>query len=325
MSSSGPTTLELHCHEVTVRFLERAVVPPYEGSMIRGAFGRAFKESCCPFPHENGAGCPLGDKCPYGYVFETSPPEGAREFARNREVPRPYLFEPPEETRMEYDPGEKMRFGFTVVGRAAEYMPYFIYAFSKMGEAGVGRLRARYALERVVAKNPLTGERKEVFDGEVVKNRRLPTVWKDAVTASEALEGGRLGVEFLTPTFIKFGGRVAPEAPPFAALVQSLLIRLPMLSAVHCGELWRADFKAMVERAGAVRTVRDHTTWASFRRHSAFKGRSETLEGVVGEAVYAGPEIEEFLPLLCLGQLAHAGKRAVFGLGRYRLPEPVYA
>ena len=38
--------LELHCHEVTVRFLEKAVVPPYEGSMIRGAFGRAFKESC---------------------------------------------------------------------------------------------------------------------------------------------------------------------------------------------------------------------------------------------------------------------------------------
>ena len=96
MSSSGPGALELYCHEVTVRFLEKAVVPPYEGSMIRGAFGRAFKESCCPFPHDNGAGCPLGDKCPYGYVFETSPPEDAREFAKNREVPRPYVFEPPD-------------------------------------------------------------------------------------------------------------------------------------------------------------------------------------------------------------------------------------
>jgi hypothetical protein len=55
-----------------VRFVERAVVPPYERSMIRGAFGRAFKEPRCPFPH-NGPGCPLGDNCPY--VFETSPPE----------------------------------------------------------------------------------------------------------------------------------------------------------------------------------------------------------------------------------------------------------
>lgn len=318
MDSSGPASLELHCHEVTVRFLERAVVPPYEGSMIRGAFGRAFKESCCPFPHENGEGCPMGQQCPYGYVFETSPPEDARDFAKNKEVPRPYIFEPPEETKMEYEPGERMRFGFTVVGRAADYMPYFIFAFSKMGALGVGRKRARYALEKVVAQNPLIGEREEVFDGEVARNRRLPVRWGDAVAAAERFDGGRLRVEFLTPTTIKFGGKVSPEAPPFAALVQSLLIRLPMLTAVHCGEVWRADFRAMVEKAGEVKTVRDHTTWASFRRHSSFRNKTEALEGLVGEAVYDGP-LEEFLTLLAMGQLAHAGKRAVFGLGRYRL------
>src|SRR5215208_6664850 len=171
--------------------------------MIRGAFGRAFKESCCPFPH-NGVGCPLGDKCPYGYVFETSPAEGAREFAKNQEVPRPYVFEPPEETKMEYAPGERMRFGFTVIGRAAEYMPYFVYAFSKMGDEGVGRRKARYELENIVASNPLTGADEEVFDGETVKNRRLPTRWEDAVQAARRLEGERLQVEFLTPAFVKF-------------------------------------------------------------------------------------------------------------------------
>ncbi len=309
--------LELHSHEVTVRFLERAVVPPYEGSMIRGAFGRTFKESCCPFPHDGGgAGCPLGDKCPYGYVFETSPPEGAREFAKNKEVPRPYLFEPPAATKMEYAPGEGMRFGFTVVGRAADYMPYFVYAFSKMGEEGVGRLRARYELERVVAENPLAGTREEVFDGEVARNRRLPTVWEDAVSAARKLDGGRLRLRFLTPAFVKFGGGVSPEAPPFAALVQSLLIRIPMLSAMHCGNVWREDFRGLVARATEVETVRDETTWVSFRRYSSFKNKTEPLEGIVGEAEYAG-SIGEFLPLLVMGQLTHVGKGAVFGLGRY--------
>src|SRR3954470_17552400 len=238
--------------------------------MIRGAFGRAFKESCCPFPH-NGAVCPLGDKCPYSYVFETSPPEGAREFGKNQEVPRPSVFEPPETTKMEYEPGEKMRFGFTVVGRAAEYIPYFIYAFSKMGDEGVGRLKARYQLERVVAKNPLVGTREEIFDGEVVRNRRLPVLWEDAVSASRKLDGERLRLEFLTPTFVKFRGDVSPEAPPFAALVQSLLIRIPMLSAVHCREVWREDFRVLVERASEVETVRDETIWVSFRRYSSFK------------------------------------------------------
>lgn len=201
--------LELHCHEVTVRFLEKAVVPPYEGSMIRGAFGRAFKQSCCPFPHDNGSGCPLGDKCPYGYVIETSPPEGARDFARNQDGPRPYIFEPPESTKMEYAPGERMRFGFTVVGRAADYMPYFIVAFSKMGEEGVGRLKARYRLERVVTKNPLVGTWGEIYNGEVVRNRRLPVLWADAVSAARKLNQERLRLEFLTPTFVKFKGEVA--------------------------------------------------------------------------------------------------------------------
>ena len=312
--------LELHCHEVRVRFLEKAVVPPYEGSMIRGAFGRAFKQSCCLFPHDNGSGCPLGDKCPYGYVFETSPPEGARDFARNQEVPRPYVFEPPEDTKMEYAPGERMRFGFTVVGRAADYMPYFIFAFSKMGEEGIGRLKARYELERVTTQNPLVGTREEVFDGEVAKNRRLPVSWEDAQSAAHELDGERLRLEFLTPTFVKFRGEVAPEAPPFAALVQALLIRVPMLSAVHCGEVWREDFRARVERASEVETVSDETTWVSFRRYSSYRKKNEALEGVVGGVEYAGP-IEEFLPLLCMGQLTHVGKRAVFGLGRYSIAD----
>src|SRR5215212_10046465 len=102
-------------------------------------------------------------------------------------------------------------------------------------------------------------------------------------------------------TFIKFKGEISAEAPPFAALVQALLIRIPMLSAVHCGEIWREDFKALVERAGKVKTVRDETTWISFRRYSSFKKKSEPLGGVVGRAEYAG-SIEEFLPLLEMGQ-----------------------
>ena len=166
-----------------------------------------------------------------------------------------------------------------------------------------------------MARNPLTGEDEEVFDGEMVKNRRLPASWEDAVQAARGLEGDRLQVEFLTPAFMKFRGEVSPEAPPFTALVQGLLIRLPMLSAVHCGEIWREHFRALVERAAEVETVRDETTWASFRRYSSFRGKSEPLEGVVGSEEYAG-SLEEFLPLLVIGALAHVGKRAVFALGR---------
>ena len=59
--------------------------------------------------------------------------------------------------------------------------------------------------------------------------------------------------------------------------------------------------------------------------HMSFSGASyplkkvEPLEGVVGSAGYEGPAVGGFLPLLCLGQLSYVGRRAVFGLGKYRL------
>ena len=90
-----------------------------------------------------------------------------------------------------------------------------------------------------------------------------------------------------------------------------------MLSAIHCGEIWQEDFRTPVARAEEVRTLQDETTWASFRRYSSFQSKSEPLEGVVGSAVYEG-SMGEFLPLLRTGELAHVGKQAVFGLGRYR-------
>jgi len=168
------------------------------------------------------------------------------------------------------------------------------------------------------AKNPLVRKREETFDGQVVKNRRLPTTWGHAISVAQNLNGDRVRLEFLTPTFIKFKGEISPDAPPFAALVQALLIRIPMLSAIHCGEVWREDFKSLVTRAWEVKKVEDETTWVSFRRYSSFKGKVASLEGVAGHVEYAGP-VEEFLPLLCIGQLTHVGKGSVFGLGRYRL------
>src|SRR5215212_10630627 len=165
-------------------------------------------------------------------------------------------------------------------------------------------------------KNRLQSAKNQIGFG--LSPRRLPTVWENAVSVAQKLNGKRAQLTFLTPTFIKFKGEISPEAPPFAALIQALLIRIPMLSAVHCGEIWREDFKSLVAHAGEVKAGADETTWVSFRRYSSFKGRAGSLEGIAGRVEYAGP-VEEFLPLLYMGQLTHVGKGAVFGLGRYRV------
>jgi hypothetical protein len=44
-------------------------------------------------------------------------------------------------------------------------MPYFIYAFSRLGNERIGRRWACHKLERAVAETPLVGKREGSFDG----------------------------------------------------------------------------------------------------------------------------------------------------------------
>jgi hypothetical protein len=55
-------------------------------------------------------------------------------------------------------------------------------------------------------------------------------------------------------------------------------------------------------------------------RRSWRTGLAHDMGGFVGEVTYEG-DLEEFLPLLILGQHTHVGKYAVWGNGQYELVE----
>lgn len=64
-----------------------------KGTMLRGAFGYAFKAMACSFTSSNGRSpcrecCQLSDTCPYGILFETSPPPGAARLRLNQDEER---------------------------------------------------------------------------------------------------------------------------------------------------------------------------------------------------------------------------------------------
>src|SRR5438128_11698291 len=81
--------------EISLRALERVVLPPNAGSTFRGAFGRAFAKVGCAASSLGATDCVLGDRCPYHYVFETRVQPGSRIMARVDTAPRPFVIEPP--------------------------------------------------------------------------------------------------------------------------------------------------------------------------------------------------------------------------------------
>ena len=133
--------------ELTLRALDPIKLPPHAGSTLRGGFGRAFRRIGCAASALGSDRCSLGDRCPYHYVFETPVPPGSPILTNVGTAPRPFVIEPPLDTRGAYEPGAVIPVGLVLVGRAIEYLPYFIHAFEQLGAAGLGSGRGRFRLD----------------------------------------------------------------------------------------------------------------------------------------------------------------------------------
>ena len=91
------------------------VMPPYAGSTLRGGFGHAFRKMVCTQGPIDCRDCTLKAVCPYPYIFETAPFEGAQQLRTYGDVPRPFVIDPLD-TRGEYRRGESFAFDLTLVG-----------------------------------------------------------------------------------------------------------------------------------------------------------------------------------------------------------------
>ena len=135
-------------YRMTLTALSTITMPPYAGSTLRGGFGHAFKKMVCTQGLIDCRDCTLNAVCPYPYIFETAPFEGAQQLRSYGDVPRPFVIDPLD-TRGEYRKGESFSFQLTLIGRAIDYLPYFLVSFRELGEMGIGKGRGRFQLAHV--------------------------------------------------------------------------------------------------------------------------------------------------------------------------------
>ena len=318
-----PQGLSFARYEIRFRAgADGVLLPPYKGSTFRGGFAGTFRRLVCT----GGAGkckeCLLRHNCPYPLIFESEPPPGSEVLRSFDAIPRPFVLEPSPDPRTSYSPGETFDFALILFGRARDFLPYFVVTLDEFSRRGIGKGRKPFALEEIAVVNPLTGVSTVVYQGRdrVVRPRDLSVaaedIWRRA--ADYPLDGlRRIEVIFLTPTRVTYEG-ASIRAPEFHAVVRSLLRRVSSLCYFYHGFAYEADFPGIIQRAGEVRLVRNETFWVTVGRYSSRQARRVPLEGFVGRAFYEGP-LEDFLPLLLLGELIHIGKGTVFGQGKFAL------
>ena len=316
--------LRLARYEVTLEAgAEGLILPPYKGSTLRGGFGKAFQQVVCSQRDKECRRCLLQNTCPYSYIFETAPPPGGQILRKYENIPRPFVLEPHLETKTFYRPGDKLAFQLVLLGKAINYLPYFIVVFRELGQMGIGKGRKEYQLDTVKAVNLRTGEKPVIYHGAegMVTNLDVTIAGNELVETSEFVfpedKPTYLTIRFLTMTRLKYEQEYT-AVPEFHIIIRNLLRRLSSISYFHHGTELQLDFQGLIQKAREVRLVSHQTRWEGWERYSSRQDARMNLGGIVGEAIYEGNWIE-FWPLLKLAEQVHVGKGAVFGLGKVAL------
>lgn len=295
--------------QISLKSTEPVHLPGYKGGIIRGGFGLAFRKVSCPFPARICQECILRSRCVWSYVFDTPRPKESKILSRAENVPHPFVIEPPDDGRTYLIKEDTLDFNLILIGKALNYLPYFIYAFEKLAEQGLGRPRAKFKLQGVYQNNRL------IYNPE--KSAIVQDITPETLNLNPTDEKAKeIKIKFLTPTRIIYQGKIC-RRPQFHILIRALLRRIWLLSYFHDQPV-ELDHKALITRAEKV-SLKDAVLageeWSHFSR------RQERLierEGVTGWAIYQG-EITPFLSYLYAGEALHIGKGTTFGMGKIKL------
>ena len=298
-------------------------LPEYKGATLRGGFGYAFRKVVCALKNKECRECLLKEKCIYSYIFETPPPADANMMRKYPTAPHPFVLCPPLEDDLIYEAGEPIQFNLTLIGKAVDYLPYFIYTFEELGKMGLGKGKGNFSLEEVKVIKSDEGA-KEKFVKETIysgKEKILRTGFLSSTLAISPFalpsSASPLNLLFLTPTRLKFQGELTSELE-FHVFFRNLLRRISLLSYFHCGQPLDVDFRGLIKESESVQTLQSNLHWYDWERYSTRQGSRMKLGGFMGSITFSG-DLKSFWPYLILGESVHVGKGSSFGLGKYEI------
>ncbi len=294
---------------VTLQAVEPVHLSRYKAAVLRGGFGLAFRRVTCPFPKQDCLDCLLRQTCVWSYVFDTPRPKEARIMPKAETVPHPFVIEPPEQEKTQLDKGEELSFNLILIGRAIDYLPYFILTFEQMAEQGLGPGRGKLKVKSV------SQNRKQIYEPET-KTLHAPLTPQRLTFSSPSDPSSQLTLHFLTPTRIIYQGKMVKK-PEFPILLRSLLRRITLLAYFHDQPI-TTDYTPLIRQSEVIKTVAEDLAELSWRRFSRRQKSEIPMSGIIGTITYRG-EITPFLPYLRAGEILHIGKGTSFGMGKYKM------
>lgn len=257
----------------------------YPGSMLRGLFGHALKQSLCRCGQEKHRA-----DCAYQLIFEPQPPSDWP--ARYQDCPPAYVISP------QPAPQGELRAAFTLMGTALTYRHLLPDVWKNAIARGLGESAVPAELHAItpLALTPLppnTHSLKLTFSSPLLlKRKRLGQMQSQPLNAHE-----------LTPAdlLLALHRRLALLQP----LYQAPGVALPAL------ERWLGLADGL-ELHSELQTTH-------FHRYSNRQQRKMMLSGLIGDLYLSGAFTPDLLQALNIGQWFNLGGKAAFGMGSYQL------
>ncbi|OQX86069.1 MAG: hypothetical protein B6D55_06585 [Candidatus Omnitrophica bacterium 4484_70.2] len=302
--------LSIYKFLIITRFTNNCKLPPYKGSILRGAFGINFKKVVCINKKVKSCDdCFVNKICVYRKIFEPCIRIGNRKI----DIPQPFILEPPYEYKKEYVSNDYFNFSCVIIGNMIDYFPYFVLVFKNMEAKGIRFKcwKAKFRIERIIS----SATNEVVYDGksDTLRDYKIPFTFR----RGDVLKGDLLTLNFISPTRIKVGGKLINNLP-FTLFMKSLMKRIITLRKFYDkdNEGFYIDYNKIINDTQTVKVVESSLEWHDWQRYSLRQKTLMKLGGFIGRITYKG-NFENFLPFIKLGEMIHIGKNTSFGLGKY--------
>jgi len=311
-------TFEFYRFRFQFRSAGTLYFPPHKsGNIVRGAFGTIFRKLVCMPDCRDAKRCDVRTTCPYACVFEPQAVhrEGPSGFA---DWPRSFVFRAAHLDGQTIRIGEDFHFDVHIFDANDPSLQYFVLAFAQLARGGIGPGRGLAELAAVDQLDLAGATVERVFDGHRFQLGELAApIRVDLHEPQSPVDRAR--VRFVTPTELKSEHKLA-DRPEFGILFGRLRDRVSTLRTLYGAGPLDIDFRAMGDRAAAVRLTRCELKRTEADRLSTRSGQRHPLGGFVGEVEYQG-ELDEFMAYLRLGRWVGVGRQTVWGKGEINVTE----
>jgi len=280
------------------RFHFRAISAIYfprgkSGNVLRGSFGGMLRDGAAP--------------AVYARLFE--PGKALRNVPSGlADWPRPFVFRAAHLDGLTIPPGSDFYFDLHTFYLQEPVLEPFLSVFRRIGSQGLGPGRGQATMERA--------EQLDLEDRAVqVNDQPHPACAVEFEPSPLPVE--RVRLRFETPTELKSQGKLS-ERPEFPIFFSRLRDRISTLRGLYGQGVLDVDFRALGERASAIRLGHCDLRWEHVERRSSRTGQAHPLGGFTGTVEYQG-QLGEFLPWLYAARWVGVGRQTVWGKGEVRV------